>query len=173
MAKEKMVEAKSLIQQKRYNEARAILRSVNHPTAMKWLAKLDDIAPEADDDLPPLEDDLPETTKRYTLYKWVKAFVVTVIVLAIGFAVYTQTIGRSDPNRSKAYVRLFSYCLDVYNEVGNRSGKDNCNEWQKEAFDRYNDKIMACQLQSPDLDKPFNDCLTDEDILPPGIVRNR
>lgn len=43
--KEQMLKARSLIQQKRYDEARGILRQVNHPKAKEWLQKLDKIAP--------------------------------------------------------------------------------------------------------------------------------
>lgn len=45
MSKTKMLAAKELIQEKRYDEARAILRSVDHPTAVEWLEKLDKIDP--------------------------------------------------------------------------------------------------------------------------------
>ena len=41
--KDKLQEAKQLIQQKKYDEARQLLRTVNHPTAQKWLAKLDEL----------------------------------------------------------------------------------------------------------------------------------
>jgi len=43
--KQKMLEARELIQQKRYDEARAILKTVDHPTAQEWLVKLDTVAP--------------------------------------------------------------------------------------------------------------------------------
>lgn len=46
MSKHKMLAARELIKEKRYAEARAILRTVDHPTARQWLAKLDEIAPE-------------------------------------------------------------------------------------------------------------------------------
>ncbi len=35
--------AKALIQVKKYDEARALLRTINHPTAQEWLRKLDNI----------------------------------------------------------------------------------------------------------------------------------
>lgn len=41
----RMTEARDLIQAKRYDEARAILRTVDHPKAAEWLAKIDEIAP--------------------------------------------------------------------------------------------------------------------------------
>lgn len=45
MSSEQMQQAKILIQQKRYTEARAILWNINTPTARKWLAQLDAVAP--------------------------------------------------------------------------------------------------------------------------------
>lgn len=40
---EQMVQARDLIGQKRYKDARSILNTVNHPKAREWLAKLDEI----------------------------------------------------------------------------------------------------------------------------------
>src|SRR5579859_3256559 len=37
--------AKQLITEKHYNEARALLRTIDHPTALQWLEKLDTIDP--------------------------------------------------------------------------------------------------------------------------------
>jgi hypothetical protein len=45
MSKTKMLAAKELIDEKRYDEARTILRSVDHPKAVEWLEKLDKIDP--------------------------------------------------------------------------------------------------------------------------------
>ncbi len=45
MSKTKMLAAKELIDEKHYDEARAILRSVDHPKAVEWLEKLDKIDP--------------------------------------------------------------------------------------------------------------------------------
>jgi uncharacterized protein YoxC len=45
MSKERMLEARQLIQQKRYDEARKILKTVDHPTAREWMRKLDADAP--------------------------------------------------------------------------------------------------------------------------------
>lgn len=45
MSKVKFQAAKELIQEERYDEARAILRTIDHPTAAEWLQKLDNIAP--------------------------------------------------------------------------------------------------------------------------------
>lgn len=45
MSKAKLVAAKELIQEKRYAEARALLKTVNSPTATRWLEQLDRIDP--------------------------------------------------------------------------------------------------------------------------------
>lgn len=50
MSKEQMMRARALILEKRYDEAREILRQIDHPAAPQWLAKLDDIAPSAPPD---------------------------------------------------------------------------------------------------------------------------
>ncbi|MEP7284525.1 MAG: hypothetical protein ABI947_02000 [Chloroflexota bacterium] len=44
-SREKMQQARELITQKRYDDARAILRTVNHDTALDWLDKLDKLDP--------------------------------------------------------------------------------------------------------------------------------
>lgn len=43
--KEQFAKAKVLIEQKQYDKARALLITIDHPTANTWLAKLDVIAP--------------------------------------------------------------------------------------------------------------------------------
>lgn len=45
MVREQLEEARALIKAKRYDEARAILQALDHPTAAKWLDKLDEIDP--------------------------------------------------------------------------------------------------------------------------------
>jgi hypothetical protein len=46
MSRQKMLAAREPIKEKRYPEAHAILKTIDHPTAREWLAKLDEIAPE-------------------------------------------------------------------------------------------------------------------------------
>ncbi len=55
-SKDEFLKAKDLIQQQRYDEARDILKSLSHPTAAKWLEKLDEIAPERKRKDPELAD---------------------------------------------------------------------------------------------------------------------
>lgn len=53
MSKAKFAAAKELIDEKRYDEARNILKTIDHPTAREWEAKLDRIAPLASIPIPP------------------------------------------------------------------------------------------------------------------------
>lgn len=46
-SREKMQQARELIQAKRYNEARMLLRTVNHDMALEWLDKIDKLDPPA------------------------------------------------------------------------------------------------------------------------------
>lgn len=59
MSKAKLMAAKELIQERNYSLARAVLKTIgNHPKALEWLAKLDQVAPE--DDLgDPFVDKIP------------------------------------------------------------------------------------------------------------------
>lgn len=45
MSQAKLIAAKELIQEKRYAEARALLKTINSPTATRWLEQLDRIDP--------------------------------------------------------------------------------------------------------------------------------
>jgi hypothetical protein len=51
MSKAKMEQARELIREKHYSEARSILKTVNHPKAREWLKRLDEIAPSDVDDI--------------------------------------------------------------------------------------------------------------------------
>lgn len=95
--KEKMLAAKALIDSKKYDEAKAILGTVNHPTAQKWISQIDAISQKQ-----------RETKKAYSAKKNLKntyfyksglfLFIIcAVITLAISFvleyALNPQVIG--------------------------------------------------------------------------------
>ena len=79
MSKEKMLAARQLIKEKHYDEARTILRTIDHPTAREWLVKLDKIAPEK---------------QRITLetipYKYIIGFGVVAVALVVVILVATN-----------------------------------------------------------------------------------
>lgn len=45
MSKAKFDAAKELIKEKQYDEARAILKTIDHPTAREWEARIDKLSP--------------------------------------------------------------------------------------------------------------------------------
>lgn len=78
MSKAKLLAARELINEKKYHEARALLRGVDDPIAKKWLAKLDEIAPQRGRKLP--------------LTLILGSIVVTLIVVAvIGFLLLSRS----------------------------------------------------------------------------------
>lgn len=46
-SKNRMLEARDLIQEEKFDEARAILQDIDHPTAREWLDKLNQVSPAA------------------------------------------------------------------------------------------------------------------------------
>ncbi len=75
MSKAKMEAARELIKEKQYDEARAILRTVNHPLAAEWIAKIDAISS-------------PKHSRRSPILALVALGIVLVGVMAV--VVYTQ-----------------------------------------------------------------------------------
>jgi hypothetical protein len=91
--KEKMLEARRLIQEKQYDQARAILRTVQHPTARQWLARLEAIAPEAPDIEEVAQAAPPKKAKSSggdVLFYGVIGVVSFVIVLLVGYLLVRQ-----------------------------------------------------------------------------------
>lgn len=76
MSKERMIEAKSLIQQKRYAEARQILEQFDNDTARKWLIQIDKLSP--------VSSKPTSKTGNYTP-AIVSSIIVGLIALIIGF----------------------------------------------------------------------------------------
>jgi hypothetical protein len=116
MSKAKFEAAKELIQERKFDEARAILKTVEHPTANKWLKKLDEIDPPFPDvptseGNPPykvtsqnkrdkrklMSDDAETTQKPEKAHgKLMLGIVVTfLVVVLIGVAMFISSLQRS------------------------------------------------------------------------------
>jgi hypothetical protein len=85
MLKAKFETAKELIDKKKYDQARAILKTINHPTATAWLAKLDKISP-------------PKQNRAIPL------IVFTTAILLAGCIALAIVVFREAPNRSPVQV---------------------------------------------------------------------
>jgi len=73
MSKAKFDAARELILEKRYDEARIILKTMDHPSARKWLNRLDEIDPPFPQVKPgPHETDIPEGVDQTVLNRITK-----------------------------------------------------------------------------------------------------
>lgn len=77
--RQKMLKAKALIKRHEFGKARAILKTVDHPIADKWLAKLDQIAPE-------------KTRHEWVYWLILVAAVVFTVILVINSRTATETV---------------------------------------------------------------------------------
>lgn len=84
MSKAKFDAARQLIQEKKYDQARALLETIDHPTAIKWLAKLDEIAPKAH----------PKPKRKWTAKKLALLAVLSVPSTCLIMLVLSALIGQ-------------------------------------------------------------------------------
>ena len=198
MSKTKMLAAKELIKQRKYNEARAILNTLDYPLAKEWLTQLNRLDPPRilSQRLPsslsppppmpppyygpqnqappfPTQNSLPVLQPDKTNGVNWKAPLIILTFLVLGLSFLTSQNYHKPSEQETVRARLFRYCLEIYFKVGSASDINECDEWYGATFDVYEAQVLACHRLSPDLDAPFTDCLVDEDILPPGLIRNR
>jgi len=160
---DELQKAKTLIQQKRYDDARALLRTIKHPTAIEWLTRLEQRT------LQPAAIHAPPS--RLHQWRWLIVTGLIILVLAGVYLVYDATVLSTARNEGRVTARLFAYCLDATHAAGVDSGV--CSGWYEQAFTPSKETVLACDRLSPELDTAFNQCLIDENILPPGVVKTR
>ena len=162
MSRQKMLAAKELIQEQDYAAARALLRTVDHPTARDWLAKIDELAPEQTIGVPMLgaRVQTPQKSKRARL---------VLLIVLLGVLAALLIAWRQEDLRRFARFRVFAYCLDVYNEVNDPYGGDNCSAFADEVLQHHRPQFAACDSRAGALDSSFASCMVNENILPPGV----
>lgn len=99
MSKAKMEAARELIQEKKYDEARAILRTVDHPLATEWLGKIDDI--KRGQPVAPKPNSRRETIRLLVL--------VALIALGIFAAIEIKSYMQASDARGKAMIDDIDY----------------------------------------------------------------
>ncbi len=98
--RDEMVKARALIQQKRFDEARAILEQIDHPKAREWLAKINKVSPATTStQKPPTHSAKSTATSSNTLPIIIGGIVITVIVALVA-AVVLVVSGDDDSSSS-------------------------------------------------------------------------
>src|SRR5262245_24815228 len=92
-AKDDLLRARDLIKAKHYDEARAILKTIDHPTAQDWLNKINQVAPDSGGQLSMYaepKEALPVVTvrkrRKLPVYGCVLTLLV-VLVLGVGIGI--------------------------------------------------------------------------------------
>lgn len=80
MSKAKMQAARELIREKKYDEARNLLEAVDHPTATKWISKIDTLLA-AQSDNKPIVDNLNKLSSRRKALRVVLLSTIAVLFL--------------------------------------------------------------------------------------------
>jgi len=81
MSNTQLAAAKELIRAKRYEDARKLLKTVDHPVATEWLARLDLIAPK----------------RRYTPKKALIFLLFLLVMVGVVVAVFFITVNKIPP----------------------------------------------------------------------------
>ncbi len=153
MSKAKMEAAKELIQEKKYAEARAILKTVDHPTAAEWVAKIDER----------VKAEHPKSGKKRTLI----AVGATIALLLIAAILYLKL--QVEPGvvaiTDKMYVSLACSSSHGYD----KAASDTCNAWAERTYPKIQQTIRSCP-EGHDYDTRIallHECLTKSGIVFP------
>jgi hypothetical protein len=160
MLKEKFAVAKAFIDDKQYGEARTILKTIDHPTADKWLAKLDEIAPEevvVEKGANPLR----KMSKKY----WAIAGAVLLVIVIV--FVVSRLLAPTGPTREDVYNMIYDRCSIV-----ETSTEEDCHRHAN--IYAYNDyffeMVTYCIKERSDYSWDFSNCMTDVDYNYAGFV---
>lgn len=151
MSKAKFEAARELIKEKRYAEARAILRTMpGDETAQTWLRQIEFITARPKRNYAPL--------------------IILLVVAAFFVAGYVFLRLRNEQSAAdlRAHLRLADYCIEVNQALEPNSERlvDGCFNWIRLIGSSLDRVAQACDRRSPDLDAPFYACLRDEGVSP-------
>jgi cytoskeletal protein RodZ len=143
--KERYEEALALAKAGKYDQARQILKTLNHPKARELEAKINAKAP----------TNKPKRGRNIALLSF-----LLVAIVVIGFGVWTFIQRQQTSGQIERYARVFGYCL----RVADTSQIEICDDWAEVIATEEADTVNACHNNSPELDTPFYECLSDEGI---------
>jgi hypothetical protein len=173
--KEQMLQARDLIQQKRYAEARAILIDIEHPTADAWLDKIAEITAAKPAGKPQTVSSVARSPKpqRSPLRRGLNLvlFVIVVTVVGVGGMMLADQLINGESRAAQS--AMIDFCMDAYFEAGIYEGVTrDCFDWRDSAFPAYDDQVIACHRRSDGLESEFRSCMIREDIIPYLITFN-
>lgn len=156
MSKAKMLAAREAIQAQQYDKARSILKTVDHPKAREWLARLDEIAPQ-------------QTNQKKASRLWIALAAVALVAL-IGSAAFVLLRGSGNKPVSDIEERVVNYCLGLKAEYGGST--EVCADWASNTVGTQSRLavVQTCEQSARDSEEAFRDCLVEQDILPPGVT---
>lgn len=158
MAEQQLQIARQLINEKRYTEARALLSGLDHPTAKKWLAKLDEIAPEAK---PVTTAPAPQRSGS-----GVTTVLLTLILLVtLGIASYGAFFRPVTPPPDPRVDALLTNQTELSSQVqsvGQRLDEQGNLGAQLQGVE---DQVIAAQTQTANVGASVNDVMTEIDDL--------
>jgi hypothetical protein len=105
MSKAKFEAAKELIAERRYDEARVLLRTIGHPTAEHWLRKLDELDPPGAKPAPPIMP--PPADYEPILRRWVEVEKTMHVLGALFLVLIAGYLFIADPLRPIATTLIF------------------------------------------------------------------
>jgi hypothetical protein len=149
--------AKSLIQQKQYDDARALLVTIDDPVADKWLARLEQIAPAARPATTPQPEVIVRPPRKMPL--WLKLIGGVVVILAALFVVQLVLFKQWEP-KLNARLGVFRYCQTWH-------GETDCSVYADDVLARSEAQVLACQAEWDGFDYPvsFAECLEESGVV--------
>ncbi len=156
LSKAKMQAARELILEKQYDAARAVLITVNEPTAHQWLDKLDEIAP--------IESE-PQQSKGFAFpslpqYAIIGAGLLVIIIVALVASQLLNENENSIKRMSESFCRWSARADDI---------DDFCREEVNRWLSDERDEVERCYIRSDEgnLGRVFFQCMMIRDVVIP------
>lgn len=110
MSQEKLRQAQQLLKAKRYDEARAILNTLDDPTARKWLARLDELVPEAE--FPESGPQRRNGISNSVILASLSAMLLITFVIAL-YGAFLRPVGAAEAQDSENATQMISELVNV------------------------------------------------------------
>lgn len=130
MSKTKFLAARELIKEKKYAEARAILNTIDHPTARAWLSKLDELE--------------SQPRKQRSQLGIMVIVILLIVFISLSVAIVVLIVRRpveapvSTSTSTNLSQIVYVYCTQEYKV------DEQCTELTRYIIDNYSDDVDKC-----------------------------